>query len=170
MPNWMFDPLWKGPSRAASSMADWIDPPAGEGGRMRGFMAGATQGAGDVLSGMTSPISIASMMAGPAVGRLGGMARSGLGGLRGLSSLSKMEPAATAPMENLIDNSANLAEIYEKLGPEFVPVGGEAISSALRKAQGGIRQIGQYMGGPSRSMPIGGESLDVADMMSRVRR
>jgi len=169
MPNWLFDPLWKGPSRVASSMADYIDPPAGEGGRLRGFLAGATEGAGDVLSGMTSPASIAGMLAGPAIGRLGGGLRS-LSGLRGLSSLGKLEPA-TAPMEHLIDNSANMAEIYEKLGPEFVPVGGEEISRALRGAGSGARQVGQYIGDATRrSLPIGGEGLDVADMMSRVRR
>jgi len=157
MPNWLFDPLWEGPSRAGRNIANRIDPPAGEGGRLRGFLAGSMEGAGDVLSDMTSPLSIASLLTGTSGARRL---------VRGARSLS---PYA--------DDAANLAEAYDRMGPEFVPIGGENISNALR----GSRQLGELdkirqiaeesergvRAVRNRALPIGGQNFDFASMMAR---
>lgn len=71
------DPLWEGPSRFGKIVGDYIDQPAmataptGQGGfhdylagvnaRMKGFGAGALEGAGDLASSFTSPMSIATI-------------------------------------------------------------------------------------------------------------
>jgi hypothetical protein len=54
---WTVDPLTEAPSSLAKRLADLIDNPQGEGGRMRGFLAGSVEGAGDLLSGFTAPVS-----------------------------------------------------------------------------------------------------------------
>lgn len=56
-------PLTDAPSRFAKSVADYIDNPQGEGGFFHGLAAGATQGAGDVLSSLTSPVNLALALA-----------------------------------------------------------------------------------------------------------
>ena len=164
MPNWLFDPLWEGPSRAGRNLANRIDPPTGEGGRLRGFLAGSMEGAGDVLSDMTSPLSIASTAVG-----MGG-AKRGISGIRNLGRGMRRAEQAAAPVQNAADDAANLAEIYERIGPEFVPIGGEDMINALRKAGGGARQGGGYIGRSSRSLPVGGENLNIIDMIDRIRR
>jgi hypothetical protein len=62
------DPLTDIPSRIAKSVGDYIDSPSltrsPMAARVQGFGAGALQGLGDVISGMTSPINIATMGAG----------------------------------------------------------------------------------------------------------
>lgn len=154
MPNWLTDPLWKGPSRAARGMANTIDPPAGEGGYWRGLLAGSMEGAGDVMSDMTSPLSIASTLAGA------GGARRLFGSLRGLRPATEAVETASPYADEGID----IAELYDRMGPEFVPIGGEDIINSLRNAS---RSRGPIPA--SRQMPISG-SVDPADMMSRVRR
>lgn len=65
------EPLTTIPSQFADSIADYIDQPdpnsdggylSGLKARSKGFLAGATQGVGNVLSSMTSPIDLAAML------------------------------------------------------------------------------------------------------------
>lgn len=58
------DPLTTAPSRFAKSVADYIDNPQGEGGYWHGLAAGSIQGAGDVLSSLTSPLNLATIATG----------------------------------------------------------------------------------------------------------
>lgn len=57
-------PLWEGPSRFAGEVAESIDQPSLERSpmmaRLQGFGAGALQGIGDLVSGLTSPINLAT--------------------------------------------------------------------------------------------------------------
>jgi len=75
MPNFLrmlMDPLTDAPSRAARGLANTIDPMQGDRGFVRPFMAGALEGAGDLVSGATSPASLLMSAAGvnPAIQRM----------------------------------------------------------------------------------------------------
>ena len=105
------DPLTDLPSRIAKVGADWMDAPSLETSptmaRIKGFGAGALQGLGDVVSGMTSPINIATAGAGaleksallegiPQLARLaniGGRVAGGLTSAHGAAGV--MDPNAT---------------------------------------------------------------------------
>src|SRR5678809_1125944 len=58
------DPLTDAPSRFASSVADSLDAPnlnrSPMAARIQGFVGGALQGIGDLVSGLTSPINLAT--------------------------------------------------------------------------------------------------------------
>jgi hypothetical protein len=57
------DPLTDAPSRFAKGVANWLDNPMDRGSEatpIRSFIAGATEGAGDLVSGLTSPINLAA--------------------------------------------------------------------------------------------------------------
>lgn len=62
------DPLTTTPSRFAGEVADWIDQPSADRSEssayLHGLAGGSIQGIGDVISGMTSPINLATMAAG----------------------------------------------------------------------------------------------------------
>jgi hypothetical protein len=91
-----------------------IDNPQGEGGRLKGFLAGATEGAGDLVSDMTSPFSI-------------GMSALGLGGIKKLMGLRGLK--------NATSSAPDLAMAAERLGPEFTPIGSEALENTFRTAR-----------------------------------
>lgn len=63
------DPLTDAPSRFAKSIGDYIDQPvnrddsylSGVAARAKGFTAGALEGVGNLVSGLTSPISLATL-------------------------------------------------------------------------------------------------------------
>ena len=137
----------------ADSAADAIDSPSAERSpgmaRLQGFGAGALQG----LAGLSTPLNIAGMVAGPAMGAMKGMGRMG-------SMMQKAAPTldlVDTPMPKQINPSAidvdsligdlqrNLAKVPSKrpapmdtLGeslPEFTPVGGEGLYNAGQGAQ-----------------------------------
>lgn len=120
------DPLTDAPSRFAKSIGDYIDQPSlatsptGEGGigdylreraaMVKGFGAGAMQGVGDLVSGFTSPLNIATTLA---TGGASTAAKAGLPQIaRGLSLGSK---ALAAPVilhgaGNVLSPESTLAE------------------------------------------------------------
>lgn len=169
MPNWLVDPLTTAPSRGARYLADKIDPPTGEGGRMRGFLAGALTGAGDLASDMTSPAGIASSILPGGLGRLRTLSR-----LHPRALLSGRGPSYDLPEEEL-------AMLYERLGPEFIPIGGEDVLNTARTA----RQLdeaarmkdlvnaneevmrGRYGHAVTRGMGVGPSERFSPDVMSR---
>jgi hypothetical protein len=71
MPNWFFDPLTDLPSRIGKRLEEYVDPSntnVGDRGIVQPFIAGSLHGAGDMLSDMTSPFSLATM-ATPSISR-----------------------------------------------------------------------------------------------------
>lgn len=102
----MFTPLTDLPSRAAGSVADMIDRPRlpqtpypvvnKANAMLNGFVAGATQGAGDILTGYTSPFSLATL---------------GLGGAsKGISAANTMaRTSGKAAAANQASNALNTA-------------------------------------------------------------
>jgi len=89
------DPLTEAPSRFAKGVADYIDDPLSRGSEahpIKAFTAGAVEGAGNIVSGLTSPINLI------AAGLTGGSsvaARAGLGGTA--RALTLAGRAASAP-------------------------------------------------------------------------
>lgn len=155
-----FSPLWTGPSRAAKFLADKIDNPQGEGSFLRGLLAGGLEGAGDVVSDMTSPASIASSA-------LGGSGMSALRrGKRLLSPSSSLAPIRQNYMYS--DEGRDLASLYDRMGPEFVPIGGEDVLNATRGSREAAN-LAKFK--PAASEQISRSSLggdDVAAKMAKV--
>lgn len=107
-------PLTNKPSIYGRKIADTIDNPQGEGGYGRGFLAGAAEGAGDLISGMTSPMSLAGMALGAAPW---------MRGAQQLTSLGRMVPKSSPPMG--VGPSPSLI-------PDLVAVGDEGAYNAAR--------------------------------------
>jgi hypothetical protein len=88
------EPLTDAPSKAAAKLADAIDQPSLERSplkaKLQGFVAGATKGAGDVVSSLTSPLNLGLTALG-----LGGEAA----GAKGLLGVSKAARAAEAALQ-----------------------------------------------------------------------
>lgn len=120
------EPLTDAPSRWASSVANTIDEPSlftsptGQGGigdyfagaaaRAKGFGAGALQGIGDLVSGLTSPINIATTLL---TAGSGTALKAGMPGLAKIASLgAKGAGALTAAHGgmNVVDPESTLAE------------------------------------------------------------
>ncbi len=134
MPDWgsLFRPLTDAPSRAGRRISDEMEPyepiqQDGQGGfkdwlgwtdaSAKGLLQGSAQGAGDVLSDMTSPFSIA-------------MQAIGGGGLKRLAGLARLSRnAANVGREAPVVESA-----IGRLGPEFAPVGSESAVNTARAA------------------------------------
>lgn len=110
--NAVTSPLTTAPSEWANSAADKIDQPSLTrsplAARLNGFVAGATQGLGNVASNMTSPLSIALSLVGAAPEA--GAARSAIAG--GDAAASSLPATAV------------------NLGPEFTAVGAEPAYAA----------------------------------------
>jgi hypothetical protein len=96
------EPITDAPSRFAKSIGDYIDTPvnrddsylSGVAARAKGFTAGALQGIGDLASGFTSPINLATTAA--TMGEAPLM-RAGFGGLAKIANLTgKASGALTA--------------------------------------------------------------------------
>ena len=148
MPQGLFEPLWSGPSRFGRRLADLVDPVAtrdrsyvGEPmmdetiRRTRSMIAGGLEGAGDIASDFTSPFSIgltALGMAGPKA-IAGSASRLGRTGsvVEGASGAVKGGRAAV----NYGQDAAELGQLYDRMGPEFVPIGGEEAFNAVRGAR-----------------------------------
>lgn len=112
------DPLTDLPSRFAKSVADYIDQPvnrddtylSGVAARAKGFGAGAIQGIGDLMSGLTSPLNIATTAA--TMGS-GAAVKAGLpGAARGLSLIGKglSAPVVAHGAINLLDPESTMGE------------------------------------------------------------
>lgn len=178
MPHWLIEPLTKAPSRLAKKAADKIDPPQGEGGRLRGFLAGALEGVGDLASEATSPIGMATSLI-PAARPLGRLARqSPLYGIDDTirSSRRMMDESRALSRGMKSEGDVDLAELYERLGPEFVPIGGEDIMNTVRRARMAnealkLKQVsGEGTRFTGKRMPIGGNDVDVVEMMQKIDR
>lgn len=106
------DPLWEGPSRFGKQVSESITTPKLNNSypRLKGFIGGASQGLGDVLSGLTSPINLAMMLGS------GGSSIAGKYGLETIASaLSGASRGAGALMaghgaSNVLSPSSSLGE------------------------------------------------------------
>lgn len=117
------EPLWEGPSRLGKSFSDYITDPSlysnqPYSAQAMGFLGGAAEGAGNVLSGFTSPINLAATLATAGEAPLARMGFSTAA--RGLNLLGKavalpvMAHGATRifdPNATLADRGMGLAEI-----------------------------------------------------------
>lgn len=132
----------------ADQTADAIDSPSVERSpgmaRLQGFGAGALQG----LAGLSTPLNIAGMMAGPAMGALKGVSRMGQMAQKAAPTLDLIDtPIPKQIMPSMDDANSligdlqrNLARVPSKrpapmdtLGeslPEFTPMGGEGLYNA----------------------------------------
>jgi hypothetical protein len=148
----MFRPLTELPSELGDYAAESIDPLEGDRGYVRPFIAGSLQGAGDVLSDMTSPMSL-------------------LSSATGLSAISRLGKGVRRVSEAIPD------EIYSRLGPEFLP-NTEAARNAfnrLRKSQlledaQKVKDV-SYEGSrlTTGRIPVSG-NVDVAEAMARIAK
>lgn len=96
---------------------------------LKGFGAGALQGAGHLVSGMTSPMSLGITAA---TGGLGKLLGAGAGALEGSAAPSAVDAAGVGmnAMRGMLE------PVTEKLGerlPQFTPVGGEDLYNAGRQ-------------------------------------
>lgn len=86
------NPTTTAPSRAASAVANKIDQPSLNRGPMmamlQGGLAGAIEGAGNVVSDMTSPLSIATALTG------GAISNTAVKGAKALNKISRLTPVA----------------------------------------------------------------------------
>lgn len=150
------DPLWEGPSRFAKSIGDYIDQPSmatsptGQGGihdylagvnaRMKGFGAGALEGAGDLASSFTSPMSLATL---------------GLGGTE------------AAAAKTGYPQIARLANIGQKIAaaPMIAHGAGNTLSpdSTLSERAGGLTEMAAGAGGMFHTPVKSGNLAKVAD-------
>jgi len=157
---------------------------------MRGFGAGALEGAGDYLSGMTSPLSLATMVAGPAMSAIGkfGNAARGLGPsiqmLEEAPAIRQAMPSVDDVGSLIGDMQRNLARIPNARGvapsanlpAEMIPRGLEASYNSPRLATAAqsvnslddVAQAGSMAANKMR-MPIGG-NIDVAGLMQQLNR
>lgn len=80
---------------------------------LRGFGAGAVKGAGHLAASYTSPLSIASLAAGP-ISRLAGMASPAS---QAISTGSRLEQSGfQLPKPSVMPSPSRLAELYRKFG------------------------------------------------------
>lgn len=136
--DWFFNPLTRLPSQAANAGADMIDNPQGEGGYLRGGLAGMMQGAGNVASDMTSPFSLATSAI-PALSRMGNLRAAAGAGASAVDNagMSMMNKARQALMGG--NKAANVAEnnwgsIYQNTAPKRLPDSGNMMPSTFPSA------------------------------------
>jgi len=148
MPHWLLKNLTDAPSRAANYTASEIDPLEGDRGYVKPFIAGSIQGTGDVLSDMSSPLSL------------------------GMSLLGAGTFARLAKLRNLGKMRSSIApEVYERMGAEFVPQGGEEAFNTIRRARQAAEEakildtVRQQIS--SKKMPISGD-VAVNEMMKKI--
>ena len=146
--NWALNPTTKAPSRFAGNLANRIDPPTGEGGFMRGLLAGGVEGIGDLVSDSTSPIGLAAM----AVPGLSGMMKGARSMRKAAPTLDLIEPSPVKQINPSMDDVGSLigdmkrqlariparkSSVTQGIDPaklpmEMVPRGGEAAYNAAR--------------------------------------
>ena len=154
MPHWALKPLTDIPSRIGDYLGNEVDPIDNreDRGYLRPFIGGSLQGAGDVLSDMTSPVSIASSIL-------------GLGGLKRLSGLKRLRR---------FERSGMPSEAYERMGAEFVPRGGETAFNTIRKTRAATENMNVSRMAEEGSkftgnkLPISGD-VDVTEIMKRIQ-
>ncbi len=196
MLNWLLKPTTELPSRLAKKASDAISPADKEGSIARGFLSGATEGAGKLASDMTSPLSLA-------------MTALGAGGARALGSAGKSIYKAAGPTMDLIeeapaikqvmpamddvnsligDLARNLAKVPSAgsratginpaiLPPELVEAsrGGQAVYNNARSIPNAVRPLEDVAYNTVRSgndpirKQIGG-GLDLSGMMNRLNQ
>lgn len=137
-------PLTDLPSRAAKKVADWVDTPEMDDSKatamLKGFGAGAIQGAGDLLTSFTSPADIAATVSGV------GAAKAGAKGLLGISKAARgLEAASMVP--------------FAAEGARSV---GEGIQEGNAGAVGaGALQLAMSLAGASNAAKRGGKVREV---------
>lgn len=165
--DWLTSPMTDAPSRFAKGVGDMISPANQEGSMLRGFLSGAAEGAGNVVSDMTSPLGIASL----ASGGVGGFLR-GIGPMRNATGAINNIKRAIEPTIDILENTPvrqimpnagavddlvfqlqnNLSRVPNARGMN-VPSGGMHIpSSGAQRA----RAFGPTM--PAEMVPRGGEA------------
>lgn len=130
------DPLTDLPSRVAKTAADYIDQPSLERSpmmaRVAGFGAGALQGIGDLVSGATSPVNLATaaLTGGTSLAEKQGF--SGLGNLLRIGTRVASAPTAIHGVEEMLNPQSTLGErgrgLAELAGGIAAFKGGEALS------------------------------------------
>lgn len=156
------DPLTDAPSRFARAVGDYIDQPSNEDdtywsgvkARAKGFTAGALQGAGDLVSGFTSPLNLATTAA--TMGSSGAL-KAGLPTIaKGLSLGSK---ALAAPVilhgaSNVLSPDSTLAERGQGL-VEMAGGGAAMMHTPTTKPSvaGAVAEEEHPFGGPTAAGP-----------------
>lgn len=117
-------PLTDAPSRFASSVAESIDPrDTSSPSMLRGFLAGATEGVGDLLSDFTSPINLAGMAL---TGGASAAAKSGAGSLARIASRAATVPSALSAGHGVGEVVRPDASLTERATGLLEAVGGVA--------------------------------------------
>ena len=148
-------PLTTAPSRFAESIASSIDEPALErspmAARVRGFGAGAIQGIGDLVSGMTSPLDLGLMLTG---GSAISAAKKGLtGAARGLRTATRVGGGAVG-LEGA--HRVATAEDPGDIGQGLLEIAGGIAGTQLPKVRGRVK--------PSRIAPPKTEPIPRIDI------
>lgn len=154
--NWLFEPTTDLPNKLGRYASEHFSPPNEIGNRFKGFMSGASEGAGNVLAGMTSPFGIAtSLMGMPWMKGLGnaGRAMQSLGRLdeaRGISP-SMLPSELVGQTGQSIYNSArtlpNAARSLEDIAYEVVRTGNDPVRRGIA---GGV-DLAKMMANASRA-------------------
>lgn len=141
------DPLTDAPSRFAKSVGDYIDQPSVDrsplSAQLHGFVAGGLQGIGDLVSGATSPINLATMAA------TGGASAAESGGYEEIANALRLAGKATsAPV---IAHGAS-----ETFSPDSTT--GERAQGVVEMAGGGAGM----MGSPTESTSMESNPIESA--------
>ncbi len=108
------DPLTDAPSRFANSVADYIDQPSTNRGEtsayLHGLVGGSIKGIGDVASGLTSPINLATMLATGGESAAAERGFTGLSNLLGIGAKVASAPMAAHGAEEIFNPESTLAQ------------------------------------------------------------
>lgn len=164
MINWLLKPTTDIPSRLAKKASDFISPVDKEGSVGRGFLSGAIEGAGNVASDMTSPLSLAS-------GALGTVARGAKSIYNTGKTVSKLAqptmdlieeaPAVKQIMPGMDDVNSILGDLARNLAK--VPQGGKAANYGTNPAILPADMVGvgsEAVYNNSRTIPSAARSLE----------
>lgn len=158
------DPLTDAPSRFANQVANTIDSPSLDTSpmmaRIKGFGAGALQGLGDTISGMTSPLNLATaaMTGGGSLAESAGLSNIA----RGLNIGGRIASAPVvahgagqvlSPSSTIGERGFGLAEIAGGLAGMKEPSIESDVSSLIDQSK--TKPIIPESVGPKQSLPIG---------------
>ena len=185
--NWFFKPKTDIGSRAGKAVGEFANPSNREGNSLRGFIQGASEGAGGLVDDMTSPFSL--MMSAAGLPWLKGAAR-GAKSLAGPTMDLIDSPAVRQilpkmdDVDSLIgDMQRNLARLPNRgatpvapnvnMPSEMIQRGGEGLYNANRAAMAtkeaerlsDIAYEGSKVAGRHASSPVGG-NVEVLKMMA----
>lgn len=163
-------PLTDIPSRLAKKVSDKISPPNQVGSPMQGFFSGATEGAGDLLTSMTSPLGLATSAYGsgvlgmaPSLIRAAKTAKIASKGMRGpnpalMQPAGTVRPTPTGRMPGQSGRTSN-STVYHGLEPQ-TPA--PYVSNPVAPLSEAYRKGGAIKGQSSRG-------AELADKMSKLK-